>query len=379
MPYYIEINGVKTEVNYITVTRTYTIKDTRIENLENTDWGDLKDKIKEINFRNCEIISISGLNQLENLYKLSFRECIIHGNLEISNIASLRNFGLVDVIIKDESALLLKNSNVNSITIYRTKGFSDMKFLGDLPSLMNLDIKHTHLEHIRNLEKTKLLTYLLLDDNLITNFGELELIIKQNPNLKKVTLLQNPIIEAQDMEEVLVWDRSGSIYSYKNLHPTLRLTLPKIEAPPKPKPEPKPYVISDQPINCRYCKKNIPPLMDFLLKHNKKYSRLRSAFARRNLSREVKGVLHRQLSGRYVHETYRYFKAKPALFTYPEAKGPICEKCSGKFLREMEKILPKMKTKGDKMALRKSEATVQERLNKMKKKWGSEYLGFGDR
>jgi len=370
MTEFVEICGVKFKLISMFGSRIrLDIENVRIDGLENIEWGDFTERVKQVYFRNCDILSIVGLQKLENMQDLNFSKCNIDCNPEISNFVNLMNFNIVDSLIANEYSLLLNNSNLSRIAITRTKGITDMRFLGDLPKLQSLDIKHTTLKHIRNLEKTKSLRYLNLDDNKITSYDELELIIKQNPLLKKVNLLMNPLEEAKDIEGVLIWDRSGSRYTYKNLHPTVKLSMPKIAPKPEPKPKPKPYVVSDGPTNCKECGKTIPPSQDYYPKHALKANHVHLKFRVKLAKMEEKVRIRVVSDGHYLRETFQYFRYETRGLSHRFLQGPICENCSKKFLHDYTKILGKIRTRGTKNELRKTLDAAQNRIVKLSKKW----------
>ena len=346
------------------------IKDIKIDNLEDANWGNLKEKLKIVLFNNCTIESLTGICNLENLMELRFRDCIINGNLNIEKCDIIWMITITDCIIQKESSLRLDVPNLKSLYIYRSKGFTKMDFLGDLPNLRTLVINHTILDEISNLEKITTLNTLNLKDNKITKLDGIEQIIEQNPQLKKIDLSQNPLKEAKDIDGILKWDCSGSRFTYKNLHQTLRFSLPWIDAPPKPKPRPayETYEISDKATICRYCRKTIPPKSDHYVKHCILSESI--YFNEKSLITEEKRHGRKAEITGYTYRQYYYYEIinLPGVHI-PKLNGPLCESCSTSFRQEASKILRRLKTRVFKDALYKSRNSLQRKFDGMRKKW----------
>lgn len=381
-----EINGIKYKKG--SSNNDIHVIDSTINSLEGFNWNEIAEKFGRnisikliIFFKNCQIESLFGIQCVTGAIELRFHDCKINNTLDIEKCENLFFIKFFNCTFPNNPSFVINNSNIKFLSIYHSKGFTTMKFLGKLPKLRSLKIQHTTLEEINNPEKITTLTSLSLENNKIYKLDGIVEIVRQNPQLKFIYLLGNPIKETKDIEGILKWEVSGKKLVPRTQISSLRLSIPSVDTHPKPKPIPihETYIISDRATSCTYCNNTIPPLMDYYLKHNKKYDHLRTAFSLKNLDMKEKRVLYTQDIGHYRRETYQYFRIESFKIFYPQAKGPMCEKCSGKFLKEMERILPKLKTKGTKMALRKSVNSVQKKLDIMRKKWGSEYLGFGSR
>ncbi|MHA1122222.1 MAG: leucine-rich repeat domain-containing protein [Candidatus Heimdallarchaeota archaeon] len=346
------------------------IKDIKIDNLEDANWGNLKEKLKIIIFENCIIESLTGICNLEHLFELRFWDCSINNNLNIEKCDKISRITITDCIIQKGSSLRLDVPNLQYLYIYRSKGFSNMEFLGDLPNLLTLVINHTSLDEITNLEKVTTLKKLNLKDNKITKLDGIEQIIEQNPQLKRIDLSQNPLKEAKDIDGILEWDCSGSRFTYKNLHQTLRFSLSWIDAPPKPKPRPayETYEISEKATICRYCRKTIPPKSDHYVKHcilsESIYFNEKSLITeekRHGRQAEITSTLYRQY---YYYEIINL----PGVHI-PKLNGPLCESCSTSFRQEASKILRGLKTRVFKKEIYKSRVSIQKKFERMRKKW----------
>jgi len=134
----------------------------------------------------------------------------------------------------------------------------------------------------------------------------------------------------------------------------------------KSKPAHESYKVSDKATICGYCRNTIPPFGDYYVEHAKRANYLYSpylsveekCFGRKD---SITPSLYRQ------HYYYKRFSLTP--FSISRLTGPVCEKCSDKFMKEAKDIRSKLKTKAFRDQLIKSQKSVQKKYNKMSKKW----------
>ncbi|MHA1156492.1 MAG: hypothetical protein ACTSQK_10330 [Candidatus Heimdallarchaeota archaeon] len=368
MEHFVEIDGHK----FGPESKLHLIKieNIKIDHLETINWGNLKEKLKIVQFTNCIIESLLGIHNLDNLMELRFRDCTINGNLNIKKCDKIWMITITDCLVPNESSLRLDVPNLKSLNIYRSKGFTNMTFLGNLPNLTHLVINHTTINEIDTLEKISTLKSLNLEDNKITTLDGIEQIIEKNPQLEKINLRKNPLKEAKDIDGILKWDCTGSRFTFKNLHQTIRFSLSSIDAPPKPKPKPayETYIISDRTTICRYCKEKIPPLSDYYVDHCKLSISL-YANEKSLVTEEKKYGRKAEITITLYRQYYDYQVIHLQGVNIPKLNGPLCKSCSVKFREETRTILKGLKTRVFKSELYKSRDSLQRKLNRMGKKW----------
>jgi len=339
-----------------------------IKDLEGIDWGNTNETIKLAKFSQCTIDSLRGLHNLKILTELNIRNCIINGNLDIEKCVNLYQIKISDCTITSEASLKLDNPKLGNLQINRTKGLTNLKFLGELPSINYLQVRNSSITQINNLEKITTLKRILLEKNQITKLDGLEQIINQNPQLISITLQYNPLKEAKEIEGIVKWEETGSRIYPRILNRTIGLLLPSVKVPPKPKPKPahESYKVSDKATICGYCRGAIPPLGDYYVEHAKRANYLYSSgvsvdekcFGRQD---SITSTLYRQ--------HYYYKQLILPVFSIPKLYGPVCEKCSDKFMQEAKGIRSKLKTKVFKSQIIKSRDSVQKKYKKMSKMW----------
>ena len=360
--------------------------------LSKVDWGNHASKVEVLNVQNSRLKSLSGIEALTELRKISIGIRILGGREIIREKSKLEDISALSYCPNLITLELSMNniSNLDGIANHpelRYINLSDNEIeiiegLSNVPKVLSLNLSKNKIKEISGLDGLTRLNDLDLSDNKLTQITGLQNL----KHLLTINLEGNFLSKAKEKDAQKLVALCAGIsfgpeeprdYTKPNIHP-LRHIL----------------VLENVEDRCLYCKNDIQPSQDQQASCEKKLqqlifsvnskipkSRTEKKTVGRGESRQVIG--YKSTANPYSSFTTSTVRTGPKVEKtkrkvgnlngklFSSLAGTVCEACSEKFLESVDKILKKVTVKGSAEAIYKSISNMEDSYNSLIKNWMS--------
>lgn len=369
------------------------IKTLREGVLPKVDWGNYASKVEVLNVQNSLVKSLSGIEALIELKKISIGIRILGGREIIRQKSKLEDISALSHCPK----LITLELSMNNI--------SNLDGIANHPNLRFIDLSDNEIEKIEGLTNVPKVLSLNLSKNKIKEISGLDGLT----NLNHLDLSYNKITQIkglQNLKHLITINLEGNLYLPKaNVNDAQKLVAQCAGVslgPEEPKDFSKPHIRPLKHIlleenvedHCLYCKNPVPSdgnqqvkcenkLKKIVFSANSKIPKSKTEYSTVEAPQSRQVIGYKRTPNPY--DSFRTYTVRTGGKTektkrkvsnlngklFSSLAGTVCEACSEKFLESVDKILKRIAVKGSAEAIYKSISNVEENYNSLIINWMS--------